>query len=347
MLYISIIQANTRFIKHNFVSFILKRNIMSRYFILFVLSSILTIHAYGQADSTANIKKSVVTLYNGEQIIGKIISDDGREILIVSEKIGKIYIAKSDIKEITDLENTAKKMEGGDYILEGPFTTRYSFTTNALPIKKNVNYAMLNLYGPEIHFAVTNKLSLGIMSTWLGSPIALVAKYTLKTKNEKLNFAIGGIMGSSGYFNKARGYGGLGWLTVTYGNRIDNISFSGGYGFIGNSNSNLNPFTGGPLFSIAGITKVGKKSSVIFDSMLSFTQRKREITNNYYDGNGNYYYNTEIVKENNIAFFLMPGFRFQSTENKAFQVSLAGVIDLRGSETFSFPLPMCSWFFKL
>lgn len=304
-------------------------------------------HLFSQADTTTKEKKSVVTLYNGEQIIGKIISDDGREILIISEKIGKIYIAKSDIKEISLLGDTAKKIEGGDYILEGPFTTRYSFTTNALPIKKNVNYAMLNLYGPEIHFAVTNKLSLGIMSTWLGSPIALVGKYTIKTKNEKLNFALGSIIGSSGYFNKARGYGGLGWLTATYGNRIDNISFSGGYGFLGNSNSSLNPFTGGPLLSVAGITKIGKKSSIIFDSMFSFMRRKREVTNEYYDGNGYYYMNTTIVEENNIAFFLMPGFRFQSTENKAFQVSLAGVIDLRGSETFTFPMPMCSWFFKL
>ena len=58
--------------------------------------------------------------------------------------------------------------------------------------------------------------------------------------------------------------------------------------------------------------------------------------------------NKKINKKlNNIAFFIMPGFRFQSAENKAFQVSLAGVINIHNSEITSFPIPMCSWFYKL
>lgn len=317
--------------------------------LLILILILISSFSFGQvSDSTAISKKSVVTLYSGEQIIGKIISDDGREILIISEKIGKIYISKSNIKEINELDGVVKMMEGGDYILEGPFTTRYSFTANALPIKKNVNYAMINLFGPEIHFAVSNKLSLGIMSTWLGSPLALVGKYTFNSsKNEKLNFALGGMFGSSGYFNQAQGYGGLGWGIITYGNRIDNISLSAGYGFLGNNDSGLNPFTGGPLVSIAGITKIGKKTSLIFDSMLSFTQRNTTKMIQETDINGYTIYTYKEVKENVVAFFLMPGFRFQSTESKAFQVSLAGVILQRGTNTITFPMPMCSWFFKL
>lgn len=314
--------------------------------LLILVSSI----SYGQvSDSTTISKKSVVTLHSGEQIIGKIISDDGREILIISEKVGKLYISKSTIKEINELDGTVKIMEDGDYILEGPFTTRYSFTANALPIKKNVNYAMINLFGPEIHFAVSNKLSLGIMSTWLGSPLALVGKYTFNSsKDAKLNFAMGAMIGSSGYFNKAQGYGGLGWGIITYGNRIDNISLSAGYGFLGNnSGSSLNPYTGGPLVSIAGITKIGKKASLIFDSMFSFMQRNINEEIYVTDSNGYLIYSTMVVKRDIISFFLMPGFRFQSTESKAFQVSLAGVIYKRGSDTFTFPMPMCSWFFKL
>jgi hypothetical protein len=38
----------------------------------------------------------------------------------------------------------------------------------------------------------------------------------------------------------------------------------------------------------------------------------------------------------------MPGIRFQKTDEKAFQISLAGVITPENS----FPLPMASWFFK-
>jgi hypothetical protein len=46
------------------------------------------------------------------------------------------------------------------------------------------------------------------------------------------------------------------------------------------------------------------------------------------------------TKQNVII--IMPGMRFQKTEEKAFQISLAGVI----SQEQSFPLPMASWFYK-
>jgi hypothetical protein len=45
---------------------------------------------------------------------------------------------------------------------------------------------------------------------------------------------------------------------------------------------------------------------------------------------------------NQNLLIVMPGMRFQRTEDRAFQISLAGVI----TEDFSFPLPMASWFFK-
>jgi hypothetical protein len=38
----------------------------------------------------------------------------------------------------------------------------------------------------------------------------------------------------------------------------------------------------------------------------------------------------------------MPGMRFQRSDSKAFQISLAGVI----TQDISFPLPMASWFYK-
>jgi hypothetical protein len=38
----------------------------------------------------------------------------------------------------------------------------------------------------------------------------------------------------------------------------------------------------------------------------------------------------------------MPGMRFQRSEAKAFQISLAGVI----TQDMSFPFPMASWFYK-
>ena len=104
--------------------------------------------------------------------IAKILSDDGREVLIDTEALGKLYIPKSQIKRIAVIENTEEIVDG-DWREESPFTTRYAFTNNALPIKAKNHYAMVNLFGPEIHFAVNDRLNLGVMTTWLLDPFVL------------------------------------------------------------------------------------------------------------------------------------------------------------------------------
>ena len=87
------------------------------------------------ADSIKSQKQVVITKQNGTEYIGTIISDDGREVLVVVDKLGKIYIPKSDIKSIIEVEDP-KAIVRGEYRVAGPFTTRYAFTTNALPVKK-------------------------------------------------------------------------------------------------------------------------------------------------------------------------------------------------------------------
>ena len=56
---------------------------------------------------------------------------------------------------------------------------------------------------------------------------------------------------------------------------------------------------------------------------------------------------TVTRKENaySTALFLMPGVRFQNSDRKAFQICIAGV-SMFGDSNGSFPIPMCSWFYK-
>ncbi|MBK9461891.1 MAG: hypothetical protein IPN94_21290 [Sphingobacteriales bacterium] len=87
----------------------------------------------------------------------------------------------------------------------------------------------------------------------------------------------------------------------------------------------------------------------MFDSMIGvFSQEK---TNVNYTDNFNISPPTTtyiVTKEKKLytALFLMPGMRFQSNERKAFQVSLAGAAVFTKTEDQSFPIPMCSWFYK-
>lgn len=312
----------------------------------------------------------VVIKNNGMEYIGKILNDDGREILLETNTLGKIYITKSDIKSIT-LVSARKDVVFGEYRAQGPFTTRYQFTTNAFSIKRGENYALVNLYGPEVHFSLSDRFSLGVMTTWIASPFVLAAKYALLNRSDKWHFALGTMMGTSGYLANFKGYGGLHWAVATYGNRLNNISFSAGYGYLkmGSEETIERPGTyiepnfpstyereiplrRAPLISIAGIFKVGSKASFFFDSMVLFSNQKeiRTISSGGYDPNTQSY-STIIttVKEERIfktSLYLMPGMRFQKNENRAFQIALAGVATFDRYDSNSFPIPMCSWFFK-
>ena len=362
-----------------------------RYILVFLLVGIFSYQLKAQVpvnSSSTDTNTYVITKSDGTEYIGKLISDDGREVLIITETLGKIYIPKSDIKSIVKVTDN-KSIVRGEYYASGPFTTRHAFTTNALPIAKGENYAMINLYGPEIHFAVTDHLNIGIMSTWTASPLALALKYTIPTRFEKLNFSLGTLLGTSGYFNSFKGYGGIHFANVTYGDRKNNVTFSAGYGYTSSfgtkdliipgtytsTNGGFNysygtyspGITKGPILSIAGIVKVGAKVSFVFDSMLGSFGR---TTSNNEMGvtvtiseatppdfnNGIYQQSVSITNVNSLklyALFLMPGMRFQTKENRAFQISLAGVTvfgpaleNWGGPNSISFPLPMCSWFYK-
>jgi len=344
----------------------MKTSMKIYFFFLFIFPIGLSLAQQNPTDTNTY----VVVKNNGMEYIGKILSDDGREILLETTKLGKIYITKSDIKSIT-LVSSRKEVVFGEYRALGPFTTRYQFTTNAFSIKRGENYALVNLYGPEVHFSLSDRFSLGVMTTWIASPFVLAGKYALTPKATKWNFAIGTMLGTSGYLANFKGFGGLHWAVVTYGNRLNNVSFSAGYGYIKTgmdddaerpgvyiepnfptTYNRMIPMRKAPLISIAGIFKVGSKASFFFDSMVLFNNPKeiRSTSTGGYDPNTQIY-STVIttVKEERVfktSLYLMPGMRFQKNENRAFQIALAGVATFDRYDSNSFPIPMCSWFFK-
>ena len=246
---------------------------------------------------------------SGGEYIGEIISDDGREILLITKTIGKIYINKSEISSISKVEENLKTNKNGEFRASGPFTTRYYFTNNALPIKKNENYALVHVYGPEIHFSVGNKTSLGIMASWIASPIGLVLKQQIYSKN-KFHVSIGSILGSSGYINQGQTYGGLHWGTITIGDRTSNISFSAGLAHI-NWPTNNTDF-------MSNVREMGDRYSYSF-----------------YDQNHPYFiaeddYNSQMAFEDSIGIYDWNGFSNSNDRYLYRNKQLATVIGVSG-----------------
>jgi len=311
-------------------------------------------------DADRNEIRYKVIKQNGASFTGKIISRDARELLIESLEAGLVYIPKHEIREIIAIEE-GEVTNGG-----GLFGTRYFLTTNGFPVKKGENYVQWNIFGPDFQFGVADHFGMGIMTSWVGLPIIGTAKYSRHlTKNISGGL---GFLGGTGSWAFPQ-YGLLlpfGFLT--YGNRINNINFSGGYGALFTEQTeytivnqpteystnrvedvSVSQGEGRPLLSIAGMFRINKKFSFVFDSfiMLPGKDRVRKIIESRYDEvsrKQTYYFSEEIEKSYPLVV-LSPGLRFQANENSSFQFGFTG-IRFEG-EFVPVPIPMVQWFRKI
>jgi len=301
-------------------------------------------------------KMQMVIKNDGTRFVGKIIKQDAREVLIETNELGQVYIPRHEIKEIREV-STRELNEKGEYVPGEVFATRYFITTNGLAIARKENYIIWNLYGPDIQFGVTDNLGLGIMTTWVGWPLVGTVKYSVPL-GKQFSTGAGLLVGTDTWggpgFRFALPYG-----VFTYGNRIANFNISFGYGNVRYKKDEYNPYTGNNetdivnegrvLMSFAGMFKAGKKVSVVFDTFIAPKGKKydtydwRDVWNPV---TGNWENVPVKVTKNRPGFALiLPGLRFQTEPEKAFQFGFAG-LHFDG-QTFPLPVPMVQWFSKL
>ena len=83
--------------------------------------------------------------------------------------------------------------------------------------------------------------------------------------------------------------------------------------------------------------------------MFAYTQLQTDNVVMYYQ-NGNYSTTNQLSEK--ISFFFIPLIHVQQTDSRAFQFSCAGINVLsrtnKGAYSKqSFPIPLCSWLFKI
>jgi RNase P/RNase MRP subunit p29 len=314
--------------------------------------------AQNSAD-TLTVKHKVIK-QNGVAFVGKIVSQDAREILIETQEIGLVYIPKHEVKEIIELKQGEKPISGG------LFATRYFLTTNGFSIKKGDNYVQWNLFGPDFQFGIADNMGVGIMTSWVGIPVIGTFKYTFKL-GEGLCGGVG-FLGGTGSWNYPE-YGLLlpfGYLTL--GSRVNNVNVSAGYGALFLERTeytiintpteySVNSFEeeqvgdseGRPLLSVACMFRLNNKFSFVFDSFIMLAGRERtrqELQTTYNEPDYKARYSlVNVTEKGKPLVVLSPGLRFQATEHSSFQFGFTGLhVD---GEFVPFPIPMVQWFRKI
>lgn len=295
-------------------------NISITKLILLITFLFFSTFSFSQQDIDST-KIYVLTQNDGTQLTGKILKSDERELTILLMDRRKIIIPQYVIKSITPV-NSSDFNAIGQFVGEENFRTRYFLTTNGLPIKKGSNYVQWSLLGPDLQFSITDKLGAGLMTTWIGMPLIGSIKYTGNI-SKNVNYAVGALVGTGTYVKPDAG-GALPFGAITFGDGRSNLNISAGYGAIWN-NDNVN---GRPLISVAGMTKVGKRVTFVFDSFFLLS------SNNY---------NSYLFNNQNSTFgFIIPGIRINSTDTRAFQLGFASFYF--ANRFLPIPFPVIQWF---
>ena len=316
--------------------------------LLLIISFLVCSFVYSQTDSSivedTNTYRILKT--DGGNIVGKILSQDPREVLLLTNDNREIYIPQHLISKI-ELIDQSDFNANGDYVGEDKFATRYFITTNGLPIKKGEHYVQWNLFGPDFQFGVADNFGLGVMTSWLGIPIIATAKYSVQL-SENAQFAVGALAGTGAW--AAPDFGGfLPFGTFSFGDRSKNIAFSFGYGGVWESGD----FGGRGLASVAGMLKIAPKLSLVFDSFIippgKTTYSDVTYVQPVYNSTTGQYEDVTFTetRENRKPGFalLMPGIRWHVSEKKAFQIGVSGII--ADGIVVPIPLPTFQWYRSL
>lgn len=265
----------------------------------------------GQAGGVTQLGTYVkVTKQDGSEYIGKLVAKDDREVRLDSTAIGSVVIPRYLIATIQG--SSISRLEAEDIAQnQNRFSTRYFLTTNGFSNSEDGSYILFNMWGPDFQWALTDHVTAGILTTWIGSPIVGSIKASTAITNN-VHAAAGLLAGTSGWLNLGLLFA-VPYGSVTYGNRVNNVTVSGGYGYV----SIDGDAEGRTLLSLAGTTKLWGRLSFVFDSMIL----------------------PEISENRGTMMVVSPGIRWFANNTTAFQFGYPFYYYNDGGETESGMVP--------
>lgn len=295
-------------------------------------------------DTTIQKVMHLIVTDTRKEYIGEILSDDGRELLLETIKLGKIYLLKSEITEIKKLDSykDAKDIENGTYTGNHLSGTRYFLGTSAFKIEEEESYMAFHAWGYEFQKNLENSWTFGFMTSWVGAPVVLTAKTSIKLE-DNLHMSVGALAGTSSWLARGRYTGQLAFTNFTFGNVNNNLTLSFGGLFI----QDLQPETrqieiwNPATVTSSWIEETTDNSSQSFLGSMGMNFKIGEKTS----------FCMEIIystNPNTNVLIATPGFKMENPNKDVFQFGISTVSINRTDGTSNlFPLPTLTLFRKI
>lgn len=255
----------------------MKRTAISISIVFFILCS-----AFSQKETKIEtIQKGAVHIetIDGNDFIGKIITEDATTVKLSTDKFGEITIRKSEIKKRDQLSDGS--IVGNEYWYANPNSTRYLFAPNAYALKKGEGYYQNTwVFMNQVSYGFTDKFTVGLGTVPLFifgnslarySPFWVTPKYTFGGQQMNRNVAAGVFyffFPFAGREENGPTSAGIVYSTGTIGNRNNNLSFGLGYGFGRYTEAGVvkTSFARYPTFNLSGMYRVAKRSYIVSEN---------------------------------------------------------------------------------
>lgn len=210
-----------------------------------------------------------ITTFDDNEFVGHVLSETETAIEFKTATVGIITIQKNQIKKREELISDGTT--NGLLWAENPMAFRYFIGNSGYTLKKGAAYYQNAwVFVNNFDIGLTDRFSLGIGTVPLflfagsATPVWLTPRVSLPIESDKVNFGIGGLVGTTlGTGNNVSfGYG---FGNLTLGDKNKNLTIGVGYGFADGELSER------PTFSFSGMIRTGKRGYIITENYLLST----------------------------------------------------------------------------
>lgn len=260
----------------------------------------------------------IIETLNDASYYGFIISVSPKTLVMKSELIGILEIQSNTILKIT-LSGEYVSRKGKNWF-SNPNATRYFFAPSAIPLKKKEGYYQnAYLLANSVNVGLTDKISVGG-----GVVIPLLFYVTPKISHMvSKNLYLGaGILFTQSFITEFNLSAGIGYGLITVGNKESNATLGAGYGYAKFDSSYS--ATKMPIVTINGMTRIGKKLSLVTENWL-IPRAQYEEEYIAYDPDGIPYSEIKSVKKDFYTLAGSLGLRFMPGIKTSVDFSVVGI----------------------
>ncbi|MFN8207499.1 MAG: hypothetical protein U0T82_08840 [Bacteroidales bacterium] len=206
-----------------------------RKFLTAFVSIILIFSVKGISQEVSDTGKLfLIETSDGNEYVGKVLSDDWTVIRFETENIGIITIRRLDIKKMRELKR--EQMIHGSVWYENIQSTRYYWAPNGYGLKKGeAYYQNLWIFYNQAGYGFSDYFSVGagvvplFLFAGAPTPIWVTPKFSIPVVKDKVNLGAG-VLAAIVMGEESTSFG-IGYGVSTFGSRDKNFSLGFGYGY--------------------------------------------------------------------------------------------------------------------